>query len=77
MLMTICFGFSESYFKIAPTNIYEYTNSKLLNWQQENMRPQRNIEINEKITDEKYHNNKTEDKKSDERDQIMTLGKKK
>ena len=40
------------------------------------MRPQRNIEINDKIPDEKYHNNKTDDKKSDERDQIRTIGKK-
>ena len=34
-----CFGFSESYFKIAPTNIDEYTKRKLLNLQQDNMRP--------------------------------------
>ena len=31
------FGFSESYFKITPTNIDEYTKSKLLNIQQENI----------------------------------------
>ena len=37
------FGFSGSFFKIAPTNINEYTKNKLLNMQQENMRPQRNI----------------------------------
>ena len=50
------FGFSEYYFKIAPTNIDEYTKSKWLNLQQENMRPQRNIEINDKSPDEKFHN---------------------
>ena len=43
------FGFSESFFKISPTNIDEHTKDKLLNLQQENMIPQRNIEINEKI----------------------------
>ena len=48
------FGFTESFFKIAPTNIDEYTKIKLLNMQQENMRPQINIEINEKLTDERY-----------------------
>ena len=46
------FGFSESYFKRAPTNIDEYT-IFLLNFQQENMTPQRNIYINDKIPDEK------------------------
>ena len=33
------FGFTESYFKIAPTNIDDYTINKLLNMQLENMRP--------------------------------------
>ena len=46
------FGFSESFFRIAPTNIDEYTKNILLNTQQENVRPQRNIEINDKIPDE-------------------------
>ena len=41
------------------------------------MRSQRNIDINDKITDEKYQNNKIDDKKSNERDQIWTIGKKK
>ena len=36
------FGFTESYFKIAPTNIYDYTKIKLLNMQQENLRLHRN-----------------------------------
>ena len=52
---------SESFFKIAPTNIDEYT-KKLLNLQHENMRPQRNIDINDRILDEKYQNIKIYDK---------------
>ena len=56
------FGFSESFFKIAPTNIDKYTKYKLLNLQQENMRQHRNIEINDKIPDEKYQNNKINEK---------------
>ena len=48
------FGFIESYFKISPTNIYDYTKNKLLNIQQENLRPQRNIEINGKRTYKRY-----------------------
>ena len=70
-------GFSESYLKIAPTNIDEYTKSKFLNLQQDNMRPQRNIETNDKIPDEKYQNDKTDDKKYDERDQIRKIDRKK
>ena len=64
------FGFTESYFEIAPTNIYEYINNKLLNVQQENLRPQRNIEINDKQTDERYQEIFIDDKESDEKDQI-------
>ena len=45
------FGFTESFFKIAPTNMDDYTKNKLLNMQQENFRPQRNIDINDKQTD--------------------------
>ena len=45
--------------------------------QQENMRPQRNIEINDRIPDEKYQNNKINDKKYNERDQIGKIDKKK
>ena len=48
------FGFTESFFKTAPTNIDEYTKNKLLNMQQETMIPQRNIEINYKRTDKIY-----------------------
>ena len=35
------FGFTESFFKIASTNIDEYTKNELLDLQQENMIPQR------------------------------------
>ena len=48
------FGFAESYFKIAPTNIDDYTKNKSLNMQQENLRPQRHLDINDKRTDERY-----------------------
>ena len=48
------FWFSESFFKIAHTSIDEYTKILLLNLQQENMIPQRNIELNDKLPDEKY-----------------------
>ena len=41
------FGFSESFFKIASTNIDEYTKNELLDLQQENMIPQRKIDIND------------------------------
>ena len=51
--------------------------NKLLNMQQENMRPQKNIEINDKTPDEKYQNNKIDDKKYGKRYQISTIGKKK
>ena len=51
-------GFTESFFKMAPTNIDDYTKNKLLNMQQDNMRPQRNIDINDKPTDERYQKNK-------------------
>ena len=41
--------------------------------QQENMRPQRNIEINNKIPDERYQKNKIDDKETDERNQISKI----
>ena len=34
------------------------------------MRPKRNIQKNDKLPDEKYQNNKIDDKQCDERDQI-------
>ena len=40
------FGFTESYLKIAPTNIDGYTKNKILNMQQENLIPQINIDNN-------------------------------
>ena len=46
-------GFTESYFKIAPTNIDDYTKNKLLKMQQDNLRQQINIEINDKRNDER------------------------
>ena len=64
------FVFTESYFKIAPTHIYDYTKNKLLNMQHENLRPQRNIDINYKQTDERYHKNMIDDKEYNERYQI-------
>ena len=36
--------------------------NKLLNMQQENMRPQRNIGINDKKNDERYQEDKIDDK---------------
>ena len=50
-------GFTGSYFKIAPTYIDDYTKNKFLNMQQENFIPQRNIQNNEKKTDEGYQKN--------------------
>ena len=41
--------------------------------QQENIIPQRNIQINDKRTDERYQKNKIDDKESDERDQISKI----
>ena len=55
---------------MSPTNIDEYTKYKLLNMQQENRIPQRNIGINDKLPDEIYQKNKIDDKQSDEKNQI-------
>ena len=44
------FGFTGSYLKIAPTNIDDYAKNKLLNMQQENLRPQINVQNNDKQT---------------------------
>ena len=41
--------------------------------QKENMRPQRNIDTNDKLTDERYQKNKIEDKESDEKNQISKI----
>ena len=44
--------------------------------QQENLIPHRNIEINDKLTDERYQKNTIYDKESDERYQISKTDKK-
>ena len=67
------FGFIESYFKISPTNIYDYTKNKLLNIQQENLRPQRNIEINGERTYKRYQKNMIDEEKIIEDIEIMKL----
>ena len=41
--------------------------------QEENMRPQRSIEINDKLTGERYQKNKLDDKESDEENQISKI----
>ena len=71
------FGFSESYFKTAPRHLDECTKNKSLNLQQENMRPQKNIENTDNIPDETYQMNEPDDKNSDKRDQIRKINKKK
>ena len=62
------YGFRGSLIKIAPTALYYYTKKKLLNMQLENLRPQRNIENNDKKSDEIYQKNMIYEKESDERD---------
>ena len=68
------YGFTGPFLKIGPTVIDEYTKKKFLNMQLENLRPQRNIEDNDKQSDEIYQINMIDDKKSDKIDHI---GKKK
>ena len=41
-------GFTRSLLKIAPTVIDDYTKKKFMNMQLENLRPQRNIDNNDK-----------------------------
>ena len=64
------YRFTGSYFKIAPTVIDEYTKKKFLNMQLENLKPMRNIETNDKQSDEICQKNLIDDKESDERNQI-------
>ena len=45
-----------------PTVIYDYTKQKCLNMQLENLRPERNIDNNDKQTDERYQRNLIDDK---------------
>ena len=47
-------GFSESYFKTAPSHIDERTKHKILKLQQDNVRPQKIIENPDIIPDETY-----------------------
>ena len=47
------FGFSESYFKTAPSHLDECTKHKILKLQQDNVRPQKIIENPNIIPDER------------------------
>ena len=46
------YGFIGSYFNISLTVIDDYTKKKFLNMQLQNLRPMRNMENNDKQTDE-------------------------
>ena len=70
------FGFSESYFKTAPSHLDECTKNKILKLQQENMRPQKIIENTDIIPDETYQMDEPDDNNSYERDQIRKIIKK-
>ena len=61
------FGLTGSYFKITPTDIYNYAKNKFLKTHQEILRVQRNIENNEKQNDERYQKHLIDIKKSDKR----------
>ena len=56
------YGFTGSFFKIAPTVIDDYTKKKFLNKQLENLRHQRNMENIDKKSDERYQINMIDDK---------------
>ena len=64
------YGFTGSFFKIAPTVIDEYTKKKLMNMQLVNLRFQRNIENIDKQTHERNQINMIEKNVSDERNHI-------
>ena len=64
------YRFRGSFFKTAPTIINDYTENKFLNMQLENLRPQINIENNDKKSDERYNRNVIYDKEYYERDRI-------
>ena len=55
-------GFNGSYFKTAPTVIDEYTEKKFLDMQLEDLIPKKNIENNDKQTDERYQKILIDDK---------------
>ena len=67
------FGFSESYFKSAPSHLDECTKHKILKLQQDNVRPQKIIENPDIIPDEKYQKDEPDENNSDERDQIRKI----
>ena len=71
------FGFSESYFKTAPSHLDECTKHKILKLQQDNVRPEKIIENPDIIPDETYQMDEPDDNISDERDQITKIMKKK
>ena len=70
------FGFSESYFKTAPSHLDECTKHKILKLQQDNVRPQNIIENPNLIPDETYQMYEPDDNNSDEKDQIGKIMKK-
>ena len=70
------FGFSESYFKTAPSHLDECTKHKILKLQQNNVRPQKIIENPNIIPDKTYQMDEPDDNISDERDQITKIMKK-
>ena len=59
------FGFTGSFFKIAPTAIDNYTKKKFLNVQLENLRPKRNIDNKDKKSDKFYQIHIFDDQVSD------------
>ena len=48
------YGFTGSYFNISPTVIDDYTKNKFLNMQLKHLRRMRNLDNNDKQTDERY-----------------------
>ena len=64
------YGFTESFFKIAPTVIDNITKNKLINMHLEKSRYQRYIENIDKESDGRNWVDVIEDKESDERNQI-------
>ena len=64
------YGSRGSYFNISPTVIDEYTKKNVFNMKLENLRPQINIENNDKQYNERYQINMNDDREPDERYQI-------
>ena len=69
-------GFSESYFKTAPSHLDECTKHKILKLQQDNLRPQKIIGSPNIIPEETYQMDEPDDNNSDERYQIGKIIKK-